>query len=294
MQREVDLKELQHLGLTERESKVYLALVSQGPTLPLEIQSITSIQRSKIYETLHSLLQLGFIIERPVQKKKLYEAIRPDEVVQHLLMQRSREMDQCERIGNQLEQRLTSLFNASYREKSAKDYFTFLQNPTQILRLWDELRTNAESEVLTFVKAPYINPGNGSDPEQIIKAELNALNRGVRYRGIYQADEMLDAERLRTEVLPCVEAGEDARVYPDLSIKLTIFDRRVSYFGFIDEAFPQRITAILIDNRGIAMAFAACFEFYWRMSTPLADFLRTGVTAELDAATKEIPSAPPA
>lgn len=275
MQREVDLRELQRLGLTERESKVYLALVDRGPSQPLEIQSVTSIQRSKIYETLHSLLQLGFIMERPVHKKKLYEAIRPDEVIQHLLLQRSREIDQCQRIGQQLEQRLTSVFNASYRERSAQDYFTFMQNPAQISRVWDEMRVNAESEVLTFVKAPYIYPSGGHDVEENIKPELDALHRGVHYRAIYQADELLnDLERVRQEVLPCIAAGEEARIHPDLAIKLTVFDRRISNFGFIDEASPQRITSILIDNRRIAMAFAACFENYWQASSDLPETLR--------------------
>jgi HTH-type transcriptional regulator, sugar sensing transcriptional regulator len=281
MLNEADLKQLQRLGLTERESKVYLALVNLGPILPIEIQTITSIQRSKIYEALHNLLQLGFIIERPEHKRKVYEAIRPDEVIQHLLLQRGREMDECQLIGMQLGQRLTTLFDTAHRGQSAQDYFTFLQNPTQISRVWDELRANAETEVLTFVKAPYIYANGGNDPDVNNKPEMDSLSRGVRFRAIYEADELLRREDwLRKQVMPCVEAGEEARVHPELAIKLTVFDRRISYFGFIDEAFPQRITAILIENRGIAMSFAASFEFYWQASTPIREFLKSHPGAE--------------
>jgi sugar-specific transcriptional regulator TrmB len=272
---ESDLKELQRLGLTERESKVYLALVEQGPILPLEIQSITSIQRSKIYETLHSLLQRGFILERPVQKKKLYEAVRPDEVIKQILLERGREMDQFQVIGQQLEPRLSLQFEEAYRGRDAQDYFTFLQNPAQIIRIWDELHSGAEAEILTFHREPYIYPNNEENPEVVNKIEMEALARGVRYRAIYQAKEVQHHQDwLRTMVMPRVQAGEEARVFPGLAIKLTIFDRRVSYFGFIDETHQQRITAILIENRGIAAAFVASFEYHWQASTPLDEFLR--------------------
>ena len=276
MQNQADSKELQQLGLTERESKVYVALVERGPILPLEIQAITSLQRSKIYEILHSLLQHGFVIERTVQKRKLYEAIRPDEVIQRLLLLRSQEIEQFQLIGLQLAQRLTALYNASFSGRSAQDYFTFLQDPTQICRHSDDLHCSAKKEVLSFIRAPYVYPSIGSDPELNIKEEIAALRRGVRQRAIYVADELLRREEwLHAELQPLFQAGEEARVHPDLPIKLCVFDHRVSLFGFVDETSPDRATAILIENRGIALAMAACFEHFWQASIPLTDFLKT-------------------
>jgi len=113
MRIEVDLKRLQELGLTERESKVYCALISREPILMTEISSATSMRQSKVSETLHRLLQLGLVIVRPVGRKKFYEAVRPDDAVQHLLLRNEKEMERRRQTAAQLEQQLMSVYNAS-------------------------------------------------------------------------------------------------------------------------------------------------------------------------------------
>jgi sugar-specific transcriptional regulator TrmB len=267
MRIEVDLKKLQELGLTERESKVYCALISHQPILMTEISSVTSIRQSKVSETLHRLLQLGIVIVRPVGRKKFYEAVRPDDAVQHLLLRNEKEMELRRQTAAQLEQQLMSVYNASRGTPSAQDYFTFLQNPTQIIRLVEELESKAQSETLWFVKGPYVTDTS------IHEAELQALRRGVRYRGIYEASEPGNREDWERNVLPYVKAGEEARVHPALPMKLAVLDRRVSLVGFMDKSFPEHRTTIVIENEGIAAAFAVCFESYWQQSVPIEVFL---------------------
>jgi sugar-specific transcriptional regulator TrmB len=121
MRIEVDLKRLQELGLTERESKVYCALISREPILMTEISSATSMRQSKVSETLHRLLQLGLVIVRPVGRKKFYEAVRPDDAVQHLLLRNEKEMERRRQTAAQLEQQLMSVYNASRGAPSAQD-----------------------------------------------------------------------------------------------------------------------------------------------------------------------------
>jgi HTH-type transcriptional regulator, sugar sensing transcriptional regulator len=270
MQNGIDLTKLQHLGLTERESKVYVALVSRGPVLPKQIPALTPVPRAKIYETLYRLLQLGLITERHLDQKKYYEAVPPDDAIQHLLASSELEMETRRQAGAQLQSELMAIFQAR-RGANAQDYFKFLQNPTQIIRINEELQRGLRAELMAFVKPPYVmNPDLDANLSQ-----LEALKRGVQYRCIYEVENLqLSDRRHRPQVLPYVNAGEQARVFQELPIKLAIFDRRISLLQFVDLKLPERRTTIMIDNTGIATTFAACFEYYWQQSVPFLEFLR--------------------
>lgn len=72
---------LKRFGLTEYEAKVYLALVSLGPSSGKEISQATGIVYSKIYNILNSLIQKGWISYRDDERPKIYVPNPPDIVL---------------------------------------------------------------------------------------------------------------------------------------------------------------------------------------------------------------------
>jgi len=260
--------DLQALGLTERESKVYLALVSRNGALPTEIPALSSVPRAKVYETLSRLLELGLVIEMPAGGRKRYEALRPDHAIDHLLLNQRADYERKRELGGQLAQNLLALYEANRGGPNPFDYFTAMKNPAQIIRRFDELQMQAKEEILVFNKAPYVVP------ERVNQVELDALKRGVKYRGIYEASETLNGAALERINL-FVRAGEQARVHADLAIKLAVFDRKVSLFQLIDPFSPEHRTALVVEHPGMAEAFYKCFEKYWLEATALEEFLRT-------------------
>jgi len=72
---------IKRFGLTEYEAKVYLALVSLGPSNGKEISQATGIVYSKIYNTLNSLIQKGWISYRDNERPKIYVPNPPDVVL---------------------------------------------------------------------------------------------------------------------------------------------------------------------------------------------------------------------
>ncbi len=69
---------LKKFGLTEYEAKIYLALVSLGPSSGKEISQATGIVYSKIYNILNSLIQKGWISYRDDARPKIYVPNPPD------------------------------------------------------------------------------------------------------------------------------------------------------------------------------------------------------------------------
>ncbi len=71
--------ELQKLGLTKHEAKVYLAGLSLGPSSASQISNFTKVKRPTVYLALTSLIEQGLIHEDS-GKKTLFSAEKPEKL----------------------------------------------------------------------------------------------------------------------------------------------------------------------------------------------------------------------
>lgn len=71
-------KLLQKFGLTENESKVYLALLEMGPSLAGQLSRKTGIHRRNIYDITERLIKKGLIGYIIKNNRKLFEAVNPE------------------------------------------------------------------------------------------------------------------------------------------------------------------------------------------------------------------------
>lgn len=62
------------LGFTEKEQKVYTALISTGKSSATNLSKICKIPRASLYATLETLLQKGVISRQPIRGSKLFTA----------------------------------------------------------------------------------------------------------------------------------------------------------------------------------------------------------------------------
>jgi len=82
------LSDLKKIGMSEYEAKVYVILTALRVASPHEIHEQTKIPRGKIYETLTSLAQKGFIVSSgksparysPVDVVKTFERLKSESV----------------------------------------------------------------------------------------------------------------------------------------------------------------------------------------------------------------------
>ena len=65
------------IGLTEREAKVYITLISGKMFTATDLQQAVNIPRTKIYEVLHKMVNRGICVEKKLGKNKIYEAVEP-------------------------------------------------------------------------------------------------------------------------------------------------------------------------------------------------------------------------
>jgi sugar-specific transcriptional regulator TrmB len=91
---------LQSFGLTEYESKVYIALLSKGPSTVNQLQYISGVPRTKVYQVSLQLIKKGALKELEGKPVK-FEAL-PPEVFQNVLTERERGVKSLRRVMNSL------------------------------------------------------------------------------------------------------------------------------------------------------------------------------------------------
>jgi len=55
------MNELNEIGLTENESKIYLALIDLGPSLAGQISRKTGLHRRTVYDSIEMLIKKGLV-----------------------------------------------------------------------------------------------------------------------------------------------------------------------------------------------------------------------------------------
>lgn len=78
------LTSLKKFGFTESETKVYVALLQNGPGTGYEISKNSSVPRSKVYNILETLLLKGCIVVSKEDKLINYAAIPVDELLSNI------------------------------------------------------------------------------------------------------------------------------------------------------------------------------------------------------------------
>ena len=76
------MEELKQAGLTENESKVYLALLDLGPSLAGQISRKTGLHRRTVYDTTEMLIKKGLIGYILKNNRRLFQASNPERILE--------------------------------------------------------------------------------------------------------------------------------------------------------------------------------------------------------------------
>jgi sugar-specific transcriptional regulator TrmB len=76
------IEPLKNLGLSEKEAKVYLALLQLGPSTPYSIAKKAELKRPTAYVIAEELVEKGLIVHVPGEERKRYIARTPDTFIE--------------------------------------------------------------------------------------------------------------------------------------------------------------------------------------------------------------------
>jgi sugar-specific transcriptional regulator TrmB len=262
---------LQKLGLSRRESEIYIALLTKKEFTAPEIGKITSVSRNKSYEVLQSLVKKNLCSETYKNGTKVFSSIKPDIALQNIISVYENELDEKKNLASRFSEELMQLHSANETISDSLDYIEILTDLGQIRKRWMELQDNARIEILGFNKPPF-----AVSLEQNITNQEKTRERKILERGIYEHSEVVSGPSM-DHFIKVVEMynniGEQVRVIPSLPMKMIIIDEKITMLALNDPvSMKPSITTIIIDHPNYAKAQKIIFETYWSQSLTINEF----------------------
>jgi sugar-specific transcriptional regulator TrmB len=249
---------LEQLGLSTTEAQIYLALLHHGPLPAATIAKETGIPRTGVYPNLACLADKG-LVEGGLGHGSKFAAVDPEEALPSLIIREEHALAERKRVADELAETLAPL--AADAESALDDTVQVVRTPQVISERFHRLQLEAEHEVLNFVKAPILMPSQGNPAEQ------KSLQRGVRYRCLYERA-VLDDPKIGPYLKSWIAAGEEARLYSgELPYKLVLFDRKVVLLTLVRRSGES--SALMVRHEPFAKSIAMLFDTLWKEALPV-------------------------
>ncbi len=267
------IKKLVGLGMNERESRLYLALLHTTEATPAQLHRISAVPRTKTYETLERMVAAGYCRERQEGRRKFFRATRPSAVFEMLGQDWERKHRTRLEIAEDVFGELDLLFLKSSAQDPGLDHIEVIRSQEQINITFLGLMSKAEREVLSFSRSPYA-AANQATRLAVKKAQYEAFARGVRVKTVYMVEEKEEAW-LRDFITDLEKAGEEVRLSDDLPMKMFLFDRKHALIALpsVPDLAGAEFTMLAVEDAGFIRACIDLFETHWGAAGTAADYL---------------------
>lgn len=265
------IEKLQKLGLSKRESEIYIALLKKKEFTAPEIGKVTSVSRNKSYEILQSLVKKNLCTEKYKNGTKFFSSVEPNIALQNILSSYEEEFNEKQKLAANYRDELMQLYSANEESSDSLDYVEVLTDLGQIRSRWIELQKNTKHEILGFNKPPF-----AVSLEQNVSYQKNTTKRKIKEKGIYEFSETPSKEAVKhfiSVVQMYLNIGEDVRINESLPMKLMIIDEKITMLALNDPvSLEPSFTTILIEHPNYAKAQKIIFDTFWANSITLEKF----------------------
>lgn len=160
--------------------------------------------------------------------------------------------------------RLTGLWA---KHTSEWRYVDFLSTDAAVAAAERSILEDAHAQVRSLSIGPVGPPVDRPAPE-IMPGFDECVGRGAVVRAVYGAAVLGDPVGLRL-VQQCISQGEQARVFPDVPLNMTIADDHRALV-IVPGSARERRHAMIVHSSGLLDALIRMFESYWRMGVPVS------------------------
>ncbi|RJP80438.1 MAG: TrmB family transcriptional regulator [Candidatus Zixiibacteriota bacterium] len=252
------------LGFSEREARVYLALLTRRHATSADLQKLSGVPQAKVYETVARLVRQGYCRERKTGRRRTFEIMDPKVTLAPGFQRLENRLQEMGRKKQEIE----ALYAVGGESQEPFEYIEMLHGQESIHLHYCRLVREADQEILGFGRPPYACDNVEKVNEQRLENEA-FQQRGGKSRWIYEVDSD-NREWLLPGILHLSAQGIQIRVAERLPLKMMIFDRRFVLVAQQDPFAPSgALTMAVIKQAAIANAYSALFEFFWQQAIDL-------------------------
>ncbi len=247
---------LKKLGLTDSETKVYLALLKIGEfTSKGAILKEAKIAPSKVYHVLDKLMNKGLVSTIIKNNVKRFAAAPPTRLKDYLAFKKQ-ELVSEEQVAEELLPRLEGLYKA-FREKTTAEIFIGWQGMETV---YSTLIAGLRKGETVYV----LGASQGADPEKtkrfFLKYGLKAHLKGINVRVIFNEN----ARKYNAEM----EKEAKIKFNKKFLFKTTPVEIAVAKDVTAIVMLKTEPLVILIHDKETAESFTTYFEELWKIAKP--------------------------
>lgn len=235
-------KLLEEAGLTEKEAKVYLALLELNQGNVTEIAKITRLKRSIIYVILEGLIKRGYVSEMPETKINTYQPMDPSVILNKL------------RLNYKNFSEMLPIFRSLGNQGKKRPRITYHETKEGILNTWEEMNRSEDAFFITsYQRVEKHFPG-------IIEKWIRDIERGFiskKFRHLISNNsfELNLAKNF-------LAVNQIVRVMPELrdsNMDFTLYGNKIALTSLGEEPFM-----VVIESEELVKSIGPLFELAWK------------------------------
>lgn len=242
-------KELQQLGLSEKEAKVYSASLELGPTSVIEISKRASLKRPTTYYAIEELIRKGLMSFFEKGKKRYFSAESPERLLSLIIAQK-RKVAALEEELQKVLPGLNNIFDLAGERPKVR----FFEGKEGIKAIQEDILKSKFKSIEEFVpldEAYKIFPPSFKDHRQ----KLAQITKNIPRRTIYISQ--------KGAFLPQKGRKIERRFIPPqkfpFSIELTIYGNKTAIV-----AYRGKLIGTVIESQEIADSLRIFFNLAWK------------------------------
>jgi len=244
------LKELQDIGLSENEAKVYLASLELGPATADQLAKQAKIKRPTTYVQIKSLMDVG-LMSTYEEGKKTFFAPESPELLKRLLSKQREAVDARERDLSTFLPELIRQFEGA----GERPVVRFFSGKEGLVAMREEILRVQEKELLVIFSDD--NLAKIFSEKERDEYSTERERRGIRSRLIYtrtggatKYDELLSKSPTNARYISSDKCS--------ISADVIIYDNKIAYMST-----QSRIFGVVLEDANIAVTMRSLFEQVW-------------------------------
>ncbi|MBT3355783.1 hypothetical protein HN784_04600 [bacterium] len=246
-------KELEKLGLSEKETSVYLAAIQTGPSSVQKISQKSKVNRATTYVIIESLIEMGMMSTYDEGKKTFYVAEKPQRLVEHFSEKEKAIHKKIDKLKGIIPE-LDLLYN-DYSDKPRIRYFEGVDGLRAVYNDFvDSLKEN--ETIYTFL--PYDEFYNSVLKDSLKGARQRRLAKNIDTKIIYTSEE---GRKISYEV----QSRKKGKECLFVSFEKYPFKGGMNVYGnkvfMID--YSGKLGGVVIENQTLADMLKIFFNIIW-------------------------------
>lgn len=238
---------LEQLGLTRIEAKVYLELLKLGSTKTGPLIKKAELHRATVYDTLKRLMEKGLVNYVIKEKTKYFQAADPEHLLDFIEAQKQEIEKKEKRIKE-----IVKALKQTQEQVKIKESVAIFQGKRGLRTIFEDILNYKEY-------CAFASKGKFKEILGVYFDQFQKRKKQKKIKTRILIDESLKGSDYVKSIHGEIRFLPKEHNYPTATF---VYDDKVAFFVFIE--YP---TAFLIESKEIAESYKSYFELLWNKAT---------------------------